>query len=334
MVLVSSFLGWQALRKRAPKKGLKTRDIIILLAGLSPQPFFSFLIFFFFFSTFSQLLMEVVSKRPRSSSQLATPVASQNVVMVRRGKSKLGLVWARSARKGKKRVPVLFVMQTIALGFQFPQADTFAVPFFTKLHYNVVADLNATGTAGTFMPEVQYRLNNIYDPVVAVGGGQPYYYDTLFGSNGTSAPYRNWRVIKTRVDILWYNDNTSASASMMCGATVGLDLNATAQTVAASQLAMQRPNTRIIPVMPNASSGAVAGMTIYVDHKQLLGVTNMKDADDQIGYYNAGQSGQEVTLQLFTFPIDTASTSTIQMWYRLHITYTVECRTLNTVTES
>jgi len=278
--------------------------------------------------------MEVVSKRPRSSSTLVSPAASQNVAMARRGKYKLGLYLARSGRKGKKRIPVLFVMQTTALGFQFPQADTFQVPFFTKLHYNVVADLNATGTAGTFMPEVQYRLNNIYDPQQAVGGTQPYYYDTLFGANGTSAPYRNWRVIKSKIDILWYNDNSSSNASMMCGASVGLDLNSTAQTVAASNLAMQRPNTKIIPVLPNASSGAVAGMTIYVDHKQLLGVTNMKDADDQIGYYNAGQAGQEITLQLFTFPIDIQSVSSVQMWYRLHITYTVECRTLNTVTES
>lgn len=238
-------------------------------------------------------------------------------------------------KQKKKSVPVLWLDRTSARGLGFPQANTFPAGMVTKLHYNVVSDMTSTGTSGTFMPERFYRLNSLYDPDASLGGAQPYYYDTLFGVNGTSAPYRQWRVLKTRIDVQWYNDNTASGAAMMVGACVALDLNTTAGTVAASQLMMQRPHTRIVPLPVMSSGQGVAGFTFYVDHKQLLGVKDMKDADDQIGYSNNSPVGAEVSLGLFTFPIDTGNVSTaVQVWYRLHITYTVECRMLNTVVES
>lgn len=272
----------------------------------------------------------MLSKRPRSGSgsQMSVASGSGRVATGRRGRS---IVLFSKKKKASK--PILWLDRTAALGLGFPQANTFPAGQVLKLHYNVIGDLTSTGSAGTFMPEKFYRLNSIYDPDASVGGAQPYYYDTLFGSNGTSAPYRQWRVIKTKVDLQWYNDNTSSGAAMMVGASVALDLNATAGNVAASQLMMQRPHTRIIPLPVMTGPGGINGMSFYVDHKQLLGVTNMKDADDQIGNYNSGPSGAEIILGLLTFPIDTAGNGA-QVWYRLHITYTVECRTMNTVVES
>jgi len=270
------------------------------------------------------------SKRPRSasSSQIVMASGSGRVGTFRKGRA-IVLV----SKKSKKTKPILWLDRTAALGLSFPQANTFPAGHVTKLHYNVIGDLTSTGVGGTFMPEKFYRLNSIYDPDAAVGGAQPYYYDTLFGSNGTSAPYRQWRILKTKIDLQWYNDNTSSGAAMMVGASIALDLNATAGTVAASQLMMQRPNTRIIPLPVMTGPAGVSGMTIYVDHKQMYGVQDMKDADDQIGNYNSGPSGAELILALLLFPIDTAGAGA-QAWYRLHITYTVECRTLNTVVES
>lgn len=279
----------------------------------------------------------MASKRPRSGSygsQLSYASGTpQRMVSRRYGAMAFGK--SRSSRRAaKKRVPILWIDRTAAKGLGFPQADTFPETQVIKLHYNRMHSITSTGSAGTFIIEEFYRLNNIFDPVNALGGAQPYYYDTMFGANGTSAPYYNWRVLKTRVDVQFYNDNTANTASLMAGCCVALNLNGVAATVAGSQLMMQRANARIIPVGPLSNPSGVNGFTFYVDHKKLLGVKDMKDADDQVGSWNAGITGPEVNLSVFQFPVDTSSTSTVELWYRLHITYYVECRTLNTVSES
>jgi len=238
----------------------------------------------------------------------------------------------RESKKGSK--PILWLDRTSAFGLSFPQANTFPVGQIVKLHYNYVSKLSSTGVSGIFMPERWFRLSNIYDPDTAVGGGQPYYYDTLFGSNGTSAPYAQWRVVRSKVDVQFYNDNTSGASACMAGVTVALNLNTTAGTVAATQLMMQRPNTKIVPCTTVNGPQGTPGFTLWVDHAKMMGVKDMKDADDQIGNYNAGPSGNELDVGLVMFPIDTTSDTTIEIWYRLHITYYVECRSVNTVTES
>jgi len=244
-------------------------------------------------------------------------------------------VFSRSSkRQAKRRLAILWLDRTVSKGLSFPQADTFPPTQMLKFHYNLVSSITTTGSGGVFVAEAFYRLNNIYDPVVAVGGAQPYYYDTVFGDTGTSAPYRNWRVIRTRIDIQFYNDNSSNTASLFAGAQVGLDLSAVSATTGGAQQLMERPNARTIPVGPQVGGTATSGFTLWVDHKKILGVKDMKDADDQVGTYNAGPSGPAINLGLFQFPVDTGSVSTVELWYRLHITYYVECRTLNTVTES
>jgi len=282
-----------------------------------------------------------MSKRPRYGSfgsQLLSPPGSQSM-SGRGARGRRGMVIfgkSRSARRGqKKRVAVLWFDRTVAKGLSWPQANTFPVPYYTELHYNLVLSMDVNPNAGVFLDEDLFRLNSPYDPVVAVGGAQPYYYDTLFGANGTSAPYGEYRVLRTRVDIQFYNDNTSGAASMMVGCYVGTDLSTTATTAAGAQLLMQRPNGRTVPCPPLSQSGATPGFTMFVDHKQLLGVKDMKDADDQIGPWNGNPPGTPVHLSVFCFPIDYSSTSTgIQIFYRLHITYYVECREQNTVSES
>lgn len=278
-----------------------------------------------------------MSKRPRAASygsQLSYASGTPQRMVSRRYGAKAYGKSRSSVRQAKKRVAILWIDRTLAKGLGFPQADTFPETQVIKLHYNRMHSITSTGTSGTFIIEEFYRLNNIFDPVVALGGAQPYYYDTLFGTNGTSAPYYNWRVLKTRVDIQFYNDNSSNTASLMAGCCVALNLNGVAATVAGSQLMMQRPNCRILPIAPVSNGSSVNGMTFFVDHKKLLGVKDMKDADDQVGSHNAGITGPEVSLSVFQFPVDNTSTTTIELWYRLHITFYVECRTLNTVSES
>lgn len=265
-------------------------------------------------------------KRMKRSYQTAAARPVKRPVYVFKSRS--------SRRYAKKRMAILWLDRTVSKGLSFPQADTFPPTQMLKFHYNVVSSMTSTGSGGVFVVENFFRLNDIYDPVVAVGGAQPYYYDTVFGDNGTSAPYRNWRVIRSRVDIQFFNDNSSASASLFAGVQVGLDLSAVSGTTGGAQQLMERPNARVIPVGPQVGGTATSGFTLWVDHKKLLGVKDMKDADDQIGAWNAGPTGPDVTLGLFQFPVDTGSVTTIELWYRLHITYYVECRTLNTVTDS
>lgn len=255
-----------------------------------------------------------------------TPTPRRAGGFMRRGRSSRG--------KSKGRVPILWLDRTVSFGLGIGQADTFPTPNVVKLHYNRLHNLQSTGTAGTFMPEELYRLNNIYDTVFSVGGTQPYYYDTLFGGNGAGAPYREWRVLRTKVEIQFFNDNSTSTTACFVGCGVGLDLSTTAQNVAASQLLMQRPNTRVVPCTANGNDQSCPAMTFWVDHKQLLGVKDMKDADNQVGTYNSGPNGNSINLLVFQFPVETSSTVTYDIWYRLHITFYVEARCLNTVDES
>lgn len=274
------------------------------------------------------------SKRPRSGSygsQMVAAAGSQNRAL---RTARYGTAGRYMKGKKKTRVAVLFRDRTVALGLGFGQADTFPQTQVVKLHYNYLLDMTMTGVSGSFVAQYAFRLNNIYDTVSAAGGTQPYYYDTLFGANGTAAPYRQWRVLKSKVDLQFLQDNSSATAAVMGGCSVGLDLQAIAGTTGGAQLAMQRPNTRIVPLSPLSSPSANNGMTVWVDHAKMLGVKDIKDADDQVGTYNSGPAGSEITFNVIAFPVDQTSDTSIQIWYRIHITYYVECRTLNTVTES
>lgn len=261
----------------------------------------------------------------RAYSATVSKVPARRALIVRRKTLK---------QMRKMRPAILWYNRTMGKGLGFPQATTFPAVYYTTLHYNKVGSLVSTGSAANFVASYFFRLNNVYDPDQTGTGGQPYYYDTLFGGNGAAAPYREWRVIRTRVDVEFYNDNTSGAAATMCGMTCDTNVSSVAATVAGSQLLMQRPNTRIIPVAPLSSGTATSGFTTYVDHKKLLGVKDMKDADDQIGTYNTSPTGAVINAVLWQFPIDTASVTQIEVWYRIHITYTVECRGLNTVDES
>lgn len=62
----------------------------------------------------------------------------------------------------------------------------------TKLNFTINASIGSV--AGAMTP-IQYRLNSLYDPEVALGGGQPMYFDQL------AAIYSRYRVWNCKVSL-------------------------------------------------------------------------------------------------------------------------------------
>lgn len=61
-----------------------------------------------------------------------------------------------------------------------------------------------------------YAANGMFDPRVALGGGQPRYYDSLLGNNDTTAPYRFYRVHASAIKAtIWPNQGNANSANCL-----------------------------------------------------------------------------------------------------------------------
>jgi len=268
----------------------------------------------------------VATKRPRYSSQQSQARGSQTGR--RYGKKNAFALAARSRRKSLREGTQWSPLPYYAFGAG--QARTFPARLVTKLVYNEMAYLTFDSST---MAQPLYRLNAPYDIVVAIGGNQPYYYDTLCGPNGTLAPYYRYRVLYSTVYVEFMNVS-NGSTGLYVGAGVALALNTVGNDAAGQQLLMQRPGFRFAPLGSSQGSNNQRGWKIFVSHKDLLGVKDMKDADDQCADYNGLPTGKEVNLMLVASCIDWTDATSRQVYYRLRIEQTVEFMDLNTVDES
>lgn len=270
--------------------------------------------------------MSGVGKRPRYSS---TPPYTQVVQTRRRG-------WRRGAlafrSKSKKRaIPDGVKFMNLPF-WQFgpTQSRTFPARLKTNLVYNINSYMSCDNSQ---LAQLFYRLNSPYDPDAAVGGNQPYYFDTLCGANGTGAPYAKFRVLWTKFHVEFYNQ-FSTQAAMQVGAGVALDLNSVASSAAGMQLLCERGGFKVLPLLPAYSTGNQCGLHGFVSHKDMLGVKDIKDADDQIGTYATNPPGSIIHLMIFAGPLDWADTTIRQVYFRLRIEFEVEFFDLNTSSES
>lgn len=266
-------------------------------------------------------------KRPRGSSQI--PYAPGSGSQARRGKKGPFALAVRSRRKrilseGCQFSPLPYY------AFGASQARTFPARMVTKLVYNEMSYLTFDNST---IAQPVYRLNSCYDIVTAIGGNQPYYYDTLVGANGTGAPYSRYRVLYSNIYIEFMNIS-NAGTGLYVGAGVGLNENGVSSTAAGQQLLMQRPGYRFAPLGVSTGSNNQRGWKIFVSHKDMLGVKDMKDAEDQAADYNSNPAGQEVNLMLTASVIDWADSTSRQVYYRLRVEQTVELMGLNVVEES
>lgn len=176
-----------------------------------------------------------------------------------------------------------------------------------------------------------YSLNDLHD--VDGSGAQPYYFDTLCSANGGSGVYSSFRVLWSKVCVEFNNITEDANPPTV-GLVVGVGLDSVSSSGSGLELLMQRPGSKFAPLNVRTGSNNQRAIKAFVSHRDLLGVKDMKDADDQVGKYNTAPSGSSVECMVAVSPTDFSDSTSRFCRYRLRIEYQVEFFDLNTVSQS
>jgi len=63
------------------------------------------------------------------------------------------------------------------------------------------SDTIGLSSASGVISNYTYRLNSIYDPDLVAVGHQPMWYDQFLGASAASAPYKNYRVLSSKMNV-------------------------------------------------------------------------------------------------------------------------------------
>lgn len=183
----------------------------------------------------------------------------------------------------------------------------------------------SAGTPVTY----QYRANGLYDPVVAVGGGQPRYLDSFIGASDTSAPYNKYRVLgaKAILDILPRSSTTTTANALVS------IIPAQYQVTAPSTLDEMRirPYAKCALIGSSSAGNVPKRIVCYTNIKKHFGTKDLRDDPDFASVYNNSPS-QEVYFNVSACAIDSSSTTVVD--YVLTIKYYVQFFQLNDVLDS
>lgn len=273
------------------------------------------------------------SKRSYSSSlgptQSLSPYKAPRARYTRRFRS--GALALVASKKNRTRPPLTngVSLQSVPFfNFGPVQARTFPARMVTTLCYNKNTTMDYKSIV---MTQTFYNLNDPND--VNGGGEQPFYYDTLCGSNGTSAPYSRYRVLYSKFTVE-FNNAAQDTNPPICGVVVGLGLDSVPETAAGLELLMQRQGAKFVPLGCKSGSNAQRAIRGFVSHKDMLGVKDMKDAADQAAAYNGDPTGPAINLMVVAAPTDFSDATTRTVFVRIRIEMTVEFMDVNTVAQS
>lgn len=86
----------------------------------------------------------------------------------------------------------------------------FAPTMYTKMTYVEGPLLLESGTTGAPYG-LSFAMNGLYDPLLAVGGSQPQYFDSLLGAQNSVAPYANYVVTGAKITATFTTHTTTTS---------------------------------------------------------------------------------------------------------------------------
>jgi len=184
--------------------------------------------------------------------------------------------------------------------FKYP----FMKDYYTKLRYNTTFSL--ASVVGSTAVNV-FRLNSLFDPDETNAGHQPRFFDTLCGADTTSAPYGKYRVVSAKIKVQFMNTNSSVTSIGYTGVHIRSDDSA---VITSDLYVPELPNTSY--KMMNVSTGISNFQKVQrtVSMKKILGVKDMKDAENTAAAYN--QSPADVVYaDVFYYPRDQSSSPTI-----------------------
>jgi len=197
----------------------------------------------------------------------------------------------------------------------------------------MVANINGTLTyKNDTIAQKFYRLNGPQDIATAVGGTQAYFWDTLVGDNGGSQPYAKYRVLWSKFCVEFNNYHEDTNPPIV-GVVVAVGLNGVDSNAGGLELLMQRGGSKFVPLGCKSGSNNQRSIKGFVSHKDLLGVKDMKDADDQIADA-ATTPDKEINLMIACAPTDFSDTTSRNIAFRLKIEFQVELFELNNVLSS
>lgn len=204
-------------------------------------------------------------------------------------------------------------------GTPFPREYTTQITFADNV------TLTATGTPGTYL----YSFNGLYDPNVTGTGGQPRYLDTLCGANNGTAPYYNYRVFASKINVMAFPTGTDA---MVMRGYLGVGLYNTTATGPATLAEMRaRGDYKVRFINYWYASNALAHIKRYSKVKSLFDIKDVKDDNDLVGDFTANPA-KAGRWAITWAPYDEVSTRTISMLVK--ITYYVTFFNRNDVADS
>lgn len=203
-------------------------------------------------------------------------------------------------------------------------------PFPREYPTQITFSDNVTLTSTSGAPaSYLWSINSLYDPNVTGTGGQPRYFDTLCGANGTAAPYYNYRVFASKIRIQAIP--TGADALTMRG-FIGLGLFNTTATQPSSLSEMRARGdykTKFIGYW--YANNGTCKMKRFMKTKSLFDIKDVKDDNDLVGDYQTSPS-KSGRWAVTWVPFDEVTTRSIQ--FSVVITYYVTFFNRNDVADS
>ncbi len=145
-------------------------------------------------------------------------------------------------------------------------------------------DFSMTTAAGSSTVQ-DMRLTSLYDPNFTGAGTQPKYFDTLCGASGSTAPYGQYRVLKSYYRVQFMN-GSSTSTTGFYGFVQPFIQNpvSSAATIAYT---LDSANLAYVIGGPSGNQSSNQGISGVVDIAKFVGVKDIKDDEDLLAAYNA-----------------------------------------------
>lgn len=149
--------------------------------------------------------------------------------------------------------------------------------YYTKLTYSISQLISGIGLNGA-----NFRLNSLFDPVSAVGGGQPRYFDTLCGASGGTAPYNRYTVFGCKVSAKVFTTGPNQALVGCTAIPIGSSPPSSAEE------AIERAGeTRYVSLSGSTGGSSNKTFSKFYRIKDLDGVKDVKDVSGLSANYNA-----------------------------------------------
>lgn len=202
----------------------------------------------------------------------------------------------------------------------------FKESFPCKIRY--ATQIGITSTSGAIGLH-RFRANSIYDSDRTGVGSQGRFVDSLLGIQGSTAPYRKYRVVSSKIGCRYISQQAAYGSGVLNVVLGCAEANKTLPLTAVE--ARERNDCHVVILGSGYSGNGVKYMSRKCSIKKALQIKDLKDNPDTAAAYNANPVS-EVDFFVMMEPVDGASTTTVTV--EVTIEYNVIFFDLNDVADS